>query len=132
MQPEILPHPFRHTAEIPTPTHGMMSFIILSNCSRMRKSSSPVCVLVSPGFPCRCNEIALANLPQHWHCENFHTPDFPCLLDYILRSWSTRAKKAQLTHERVEYNVFLFDELLKGSKSLKIFKISLTFRFDKW
>jgi hypothetical protein len=36
------------------------------------------------------------------------------------------------THERVEYNVFWFDELLKGSKSLKIFKISLTFRFDKW
>jgi hypothetical protein len=31
----------------------------------------------------------------------------------------------------VEY-VFLFDEpLKKGSKSLKIFKISLTFRFDK-
>jgi hypothetical protein len=36
-------------------------------------------------------------------------------------------KKAQITQERVEYNVFLF----KGSKSLKIFKISLTFRFDK-
>jgi hypothetical protein len=40
-------------------------------------------------------------------------------------------KKAQITQERVEYNVFLFDEPLKGSKSLKIFKISLTFRFDK-
>jgi hypothetical protein len=40
-------------------------------------------------------------------------------------------KKAQFTHEWVEYNVFLFDELLKGSKSLKTFKISLTFRFDK-
>jgi hypothetical protein len=40
-------------------------------------------------------------------------------------------KKAQFTHERVEYNVFLFDEPPKGSKSLKIFKISLTFRFDK-
>jgi hypothetical protein len=38
-------------------------------------------------------------------------------------------KKAQFTHERVEYNIFLFDEPLKGSKSLKIFKISLTFRF---
>jgi hypothetical protein len=35
-------------------------------------------------------------------------------------------KKAQITQERVEY-VFLFDEPLKGSKSLKIFKISLTF-----
>jgi hypothetical protein len=40
-------------------------------------------------------------------------------------------KKAQFTHERVEYNVFLLDELLKGPKSLKTFKISLTFRFDK-
>jgi hypothetical protein len=46
--------------------------------------------------------------------------------------WPTSAKKAQLSHERVEYNVFLFDEPLKGSKSLKIFKINLTFRFDKW
>jgi hypothetical protein len=43
----------------------------------------------------------------------------------------TQAKKVQFTHERVEYNVFLFDEPLKGSKSLKIFKIILTFRFDK-
>jgi hypothetical protein len=40
-------------------------------------------------------------------------------------------KKAQITQERVEYKVFLFDELPKGSKSLKIFKISLTFHFDK-
>jgi hypothetical protein len=40
-------------------------------------------------------------------------------------------KKAQITQKRVEYNVFLFDELPEGSKSLKIFKISLTFRFDK-
>jgi hypothetical protein len=40
-------------------------------------------------------------------------------------------KKAKFTHERVEYNVFLFDEPLKGSKSLKIFKISLAFCFDK-
>jgi hypothetical protein len=30
-------------------------------------------------------------------------------------------KKAQFTHERVEHNVSLFDEPLKGSKSLKIF-----------
>jgi hypothetical protein len=40
-------------------------------------------------------------------------------------------KKTQITQERVEYNVFLFDEPLKGSKSLNIFKISLTFRFYK-
>jgi hypothetical protein len=37
-------------------------------------------------------------------------------------------KKAQITQERVEYNVFLFDDSPKGSKSLKI---SLTFRFEK-
>jgi hypothetical protein len=40
-------------------------------------------------------------------------------------------KKAQFTQERVEYNVFLLDEPPKGSKSPKIFKISLMFRFDK-
>jgi hypothetical protein len=40
-------------------------------------------------------------------------------------------KKVQFTEERVEYNVFLFDDPLKGSKSLKIFKIKLMFRFDK-
>jgi hypothetical protein len=34
-------------------------------------------------------------------------------------------------HERVEYNVFLFDEPLKDSKSLKIFKISVTFTQEK-
>jgi hypothetical protein len=46
--------------------------------------------------------------------------------------WPTRAKKVQFTQERVEYNFFLFDEPLKGSKSLKTFKISLTFRFDNF
>jgi hypothetical protein len=40
-------------------------------------------------------------------------------------------KKVQFTQERVDYNVFLFDDPLNGSKSLKIFKINLTFRFDK-
>jgi hypothetical protein len=40
------------------------------------------------------------------------------------------SKKTQFTYERVEY-VFLFDDPFKGSKSLKIFKINLTFRFDK-
>jgi hypothetical protein len=40
-------------------------------------------------------------------------------------------KKAKFTEERVEYKVFLFDEPLKGSKSPKIIKINLTFRFDK-
>jgi hypothetical protein len=41
------------------------------------------------------------------------------------------ARVGQFTHEQLEYNVFLFDESLKGSKLLKIFKINLTFRFDK-
>jgi hypothetical protein len=40
-------------------------------------------------------------------------------------------KKVQFTQERVEYNAILFDDPLKGSKSLKIFKINLTFHFDK-
>jgi hypothetical protein len=40
-------------------------------------------------------------------------------------------KKAQFTQERVEYKVFLFNAPLKGSKSLKMFKLSLTLRFDK-
>jgi hypothetical protein len=57
-----------------------------------------------------------ASLKREWN-ERFKGPRVP--------------KKSQFTHERVEYNVFLFDESLKGSKSLKIFKISLTFRFDK-
>jgi hypothetical protein len=50
---------------------------------------------------------------------------------YLTSSCVIWAKKAQITQERVEYNVFLFDEPPKGSKSLKILKISLTFRFDK-
>jgi hypothetical protein len=42
-------------------------------------------------------------------------------------------KNAQFTQKRVEYNgFFLFDELLKGSKSLKIFKITLTYCEDKF
>jgi hypothetical protein len=44
---------------------------------------------------------------------------------------SSLFKSSCVTQERVEYNVFLFDEPLKGSKSLKIFTIRLTFRFDK-
>jgi hypothetical protein len=40
-------------------------------------------------------------------------------------------KKANLHTNELNPMFFLFDEPLKGSKSLKIFKISLTFRFDK-
>jgi hypothetical protein len=50
---------------------------------------------------------------------------------YLTSSRVILAFYTQITQEQVEYNVFLFDEPLKGSKSLKIFKISLTFRFDK-
>jgi hypothetical protein len=56
----------------------------------------------------------------------FFLARFTCILN-----WPTHAKKVQFTQERVEYNVFLFDEPLKGSKSLKILKISLTFHFGK-
>jgi hypothetical protein len=56
-------------------------------------------------------------------------------LDYgLLKNRFIRVEtnqQALFRQERVEYNVFLFDEPLKGSKSLKIFKISLTYRFDK-
>jgi hypothetical protein len=60
--------------------------------------------------------------------------EFVCNFGFFCHEWTNLKrvpKKAQITQERVEYNVFLFDEPLKGSKSLKIFKISLTFRFDK-
>jgi hypothetical protein len=57
--------------------------------------------------------------------------EFVCKLGLFWHACPRVPKKAQFTHERVEYNVFLFDEPLKGSKSLKTFKISLTFRFDK-
>jgi hypothetical protein len=43
---------------------------------------------------------------------------------------NTNVRVEHLKVQRVEYNVFLFDESLKGFKSLKIFNISLTFRFD--
>jgi hypothetical protein len=36
-------------------------------------------------------------------------------------------KKGQFTQERVEYNVFLFDGTLKGSKSLKSLKLAWRF-----
>jgi hypothetical protein len=39
-------------------------------------------------------------------------------------------KDAEFPHKLVEY-VFLFDEPLKRSKSFKIFKISLRFRFEQ-
>jgi hypothetical protein len=40
-------------------------------------------------------------------------------------------KLSNLHKNELNTTFFLFDETLKGSKSLKIFKMSLTFRFDK-
>jgi hypothetical protein len=40
-------------------------------------------------------------------------------------------KRPKLQKNELNTTFFLFDEPLKGFKSLKIFKISLTFRFDK-
>jgi hypothetical protein len=58
--------------------------------------------------------------------------EFVCKLGLFWHEWaSLKRSLAQFTHERVECDVFLCDESHKGSKSLKIFKISLTFRFDK-
>jgi hypothetical protein len=56
--------------------------------------------------------------------------DYSSLFDEFV-NWAFLARVGHFTHKRVEYNVFLFDEPLKGFKSLKTFKISLTFRFDK-
>jgi hypothetical protein len=41
-------------------------------------------------------------------------------------------KEPNLHTNELNTTIFLFDEPLKGSKPLKIFKISLTFRFDKF
>jgi hypothetical protein len=63
--------------------------------------------------------------------------EFVCKLGFfsisgpVLKAHECQKEPNLLAHEPVEYNVFLFDEPRKGSKSLKIFKISLTFRFDK-
>jgi replication initiation and membrane attachment protein DnaB len=40
-------------------------------------------------------------------------------------------KKSNLHKNELNTRFFLFDDPLKGSKSRKIFKINLTFRFDK-
>jgi hypothetical protein len=51
-------------------------------------------------------------------------------LDVGSVAFKAMSTKTKFTQERVEY-VFLFDEPLKGSKSLKIFKISFPFCFNK-
>jgi hypothetical protein len=104
-------------------------------------------------YPRRCTQLhftqynfeihiqPVPELPPHRHVPTAkETPRWQIVV-YLTSScvnWAFLAwvgpwmpKKAQFTQERVEYKVFLFDEPLKGSKSLKIFKISLTFHFDK-
>jgi hypothetical protein len=56
--------------------------------------------------------------------ERFSKTSLQTIVVYLMSSCVNWVFLAQLTHERVEYNVFLFDEPFKGSKSLKIFKIS--------
>jgi hypothetical protein len=67
--------------------------------------------------------------------------EFVCKLGLFWHEWASLTsvlkahecqKKSNLhTNELNTTFFFLFDELLKGSKLLKIFKTSLTFRFDK-
>jgi hypothetical protein len=74
----------------------------------------------------------------HFHKRNTKNSslfnEFVCNLGFFWHEWASLklewnesfkgprvAKKAQITQERVEYNVFLFDEPPEGSKSLKIF-----------
>jgi hypothetical protein len=77
----------------------------------------------------------ISNFEYVYHSPYFiYVPFFVLIVIYLTSSWSwsTHAKKkAQITQKRVEYNAFLFDKPFKDSKSQKIFKISLTFRFDK-
>jgi hypothetical protein len=54
---------------------------------------------------------------------------FVCNLGFFWQEWASL--KLECNESFKGPRVFLFDEPLKGSKSLKMFKISLTFRFDK-
>jgi hypothetical protein len=81
--------------------------------------------------------ISLEKSPRLGKANNDTFWKYLCLRTIVFRNeiviylTSSCVILAKITQKRVEYNVFLFDEPLKGSKSLKIFKISLTFRFDK-
>jgi hypothetical protein len=55
--------------------------------------------------------------------------EYSSLLDEFLCKLGE--KKPNLHTNELNTTFFLLDEPLKGSKSLKTFKISLTFRFDK-
>jgi hypothetical protein len=51
--------------------------------------------------------------------------EFVCKLGFVWHEWAYECqKKAQFTHERVEYKVVFFDKPIKGSKSLKMCKLA--------
>jgi hypothetical protein len=57
-------------------------------------------------------------------------------MSYLFNEWAfnlahSYQKKPNSHKNELNTKFFLFDAPLKGSKSLKIFKINLTFRFDK-
>jgi hypothetical protein len=58
-------------------------------------------------------------------------PDLHASETSVLKAHECQKKSNLHKNELNMYKLFLFDEPLKGSKSLKIFKINLTFRFDK-
>jgi hypothetical protein len=85
--------------------------------------------------------LFLKHVSESESSNSYFFNEFVCNFDFFRHEWTNLKlewnesfkgprvpKKAQITQERVEYNVFfLFDKPPKGSKSLKIFKISLTF-----
>jgi hypothetical protein len=70
-------------------------------------------------------------IPKKVEFEEEHFCKSKYISTYLICGDRNSSLFKEFTHERVEYNVFLCDEPLKGSKSIKIFKITLTFRFDK-
>jgi hypothetical protein len=66
--------------------------------------------------------------------------EFVCTMGFFWYEWARLKrecfkdecqKKSNLHKNELNTTFFLFDDPFKGSKSLKIFKINLTFRFDK-
>jgi hypothetical protein len=64
------------------------------------------------------NNKHLVSVNEIHHDYSYLFNEFMCKFGFFLHEWATSAKKVQFTQERVEYNVFLFDETLEGSKSL--------------
>jgi hypothetical protein len=64
------------------------------------------------------NNKHLVSVNEIHHDYSYLFNEFMCKFGFFLHEWATSAKKVQFIQERVEYNVFLFDETLEGSKSL--------------